>query len=107
MPQSKRYCSGIAPDLDDVVGTALEGRFAGVQIRVDSCNGTVSALIGMGLVEFEQLLSLGWYRRPIFLLNFSLSMALACAKSQQEQCCEAKKYKKSYNIGDGSKEYSR
>ncbi len=54
-PQSQTRGSGIVPDLDDVVGPALEGRFAGMQIRVDRCNGTAPAVTGMASVEFEQL----------------------------------------------------
>ena len=76
-PQFQTHGSGIEPDLDDVVGPALEGRFAGVQIRVDRCNGTAPTVTGMVSVEFEQLPPSGWGSRRSFLPNCSLAMALA------------------------------
>jgi len=42
-----------------VVGPALEGSFAGVQIRVDRCNGTAPIITGIMSVEFGQLLPSG------------------------------------------------
>ena len=58
-PQTQTHGSGIVPDLDDVVDPALEGRFAGVQIRVDRCNGTAPTVTGIMSVESGQLLPSG------------------------------------------------